>query len=98
MDELITKRLKQYHDANLTQYHELKDEVAAQGITILRQSHDIEELVVENAELQAEVESLKDEIEGLKDAIQTHGESLRSLDGEFSSLLYNYQGLFPSYS
>ena len=48
----------------------LKEEVAVQGITILRQEKDIEELVAENEDLHAEVETLRDEIEVLKDAIQ----------------------------
>ena len=76
----------------------LKEEVAVQGITILRQEKDIEELVAENEDLHAEVETLRDEIEVPKDAIQTHGDSLRCLDGQISSLNFNFQEIFPSYN
>ena len=75
-------------------YFDLKEEVKAQGKTILRRSDRIDDLLYENRELQTEVDALKEEMEDLKQAITSHGEHLRKLEGQVSNLWYKFQDEF----
>ena len=98
IDQMISKRLKERDQSQNSLYFELKEEIAAQAITIEKQAEEIEELVSLNTELQDEVEALKEELGDLKCSMETHGESLRQLDGRLSSLLYDFNQFIPSSS
>ena len=86
IDELISKRLMHHDYSGNSLYFDLKEEVKAQGKTILWQSDRKHDLLYENGEFQSHVDALKEEMDDLKPSISSHGEHLPTTEGQVFNL------------